>query len=57
MSHDQLCERDDALATYSGSFGPSKGCQCGSRAWAADPLPADFTPIYTQPKTPNQEGG
>ena len=57
MRHDSLCERGSTLSTYSGSFGPSKGFQCGSRAWAADPLPDDLTPIYTRPKTPGQEGG
>ena len=52
MRHDQLCERDTTVATYLGS-----GCRCASRAYDHDPLPADFTPIYAEPKTPGQEGG
>jgi len=52
MRHDQLCESGSALSAISGSFGPSRGCQCGSRAYAADPLPDDVTPIYAEPKTP-----
>ena len=58
MRHDGLCERDTTLATYSGSFGPSRGCQCASRAYKADPLPElDWTPIWAVQKTPGQEGG
>ena len=52
MLHDQLCERHNTLSYSSGLT-----CQCASRAWAADPLPDDLTPIYAEPKTPNQEGG
>ena len=52
MRHDQLCERNTGLATYLGS-----GCKCATRAYAADPLPDDVTPIYAEPKTPGQEGG
>jgi len=51
VKHDHLCERV-TLTTYLGS-----SCQCASRAYAADPLPDDVTPIYTEPKTPGQEGG
>jgi len=52
MLHDLLCERDPALSTYSGS-----GCKCASRAYAADPLPNEWTPIWAIQKTPGQEGG
>jgi len=46
VRHDQLCE-SGSLSAISGSFGPSKGCQCASRAYKADPLPDDATPIWT----------
>ena len=52
MRHDQLCESGSALSAISGSFGPSKGCKCGSRAYAADPLPDDVAPIYADQKPP-----
>jgi len=46
VRHDQLCE-SGSLSAISGSFGPSKGCQCASRAWERDPLLDDVTPIWT----------
>ena len=49
MLHDQQCER---VTSYEGLC-----CKCASRAYDADPLPDDYTPIYTERKTPNQEGG
>jgi len=52
MLHDQLCERVSFVSTYQGS-----GCQCASRAYKADPLPDDVTPIYAEQRTPGQEGG
>jgi len=55
MHHDALCEGNSLLA-ISGSFGPSKGCKCASRAYARDPLPDDVTPIYAERKMPGQEG-
>ena len=45
LLHDQLCEAG-TLSAISGSFGPSKGCQCASRAYQRDPLPDDLTPIW-----------
>jgi len=57
MRHDPLCERSSTLSAISGSFGPSKGCKCASRAYERDPLPDDVRPIYAEPKTPGQEGG
>ena len=47
MRHDELCERSSVLVTFLGT-----GCQCASRAYAADPLPDDVTPIYTDQKPP-----
>jgi len=50
---DGLCERVSTVP-YSGSFGPSKGCQCASRAYQRDPLPDDalsatnWTPIWAR---------
>jgi len=52
MRHDGLCERDSHAVTIFGL-----GCQCASRAYRADPLPDDVTPVYAEPKTPGQEGG
>jgi hypothetical protein len=51
MRHDQLCERVNS-STYQGS-----GCKCASRAYAADPLPNEWTPVWAIQKTPGQEGG
>jgi hypothetical protein len=63
MGHDLLCEtrqhfvdlhllgRQRDSTTYSGS------CKCASRAYKADPLPNDWTPIWAKAKTPGQEGG
>ena len=57
MRHDALCEGNSLLA-ISGSFGPSRGCKCASRAYLRDPLPEDdWTPIWAKAKTPGQEGG
>jgi hypothetical protein len=52
VRHDSQCELGTTLATYL-----SSGCKCAARAWERDPLPDDVTPIYTEPKTPGQEGG
>jgi hypothetical protein len=56
MLHDHLCEGNSLLA-ISGSFGPSKGCKCASRAYKRDPLPNEWTPVWAEKKTPGQEGG
>jgi hypothetical protein len=42
MLHDQSCERNDVVASYLGS-----GCRGASRAYEANPLPEDVTPIWT----------
>ena len=47
MRHDPSCERGSEATS---------GCRCASRAYSRDPLPDDVTPIYADPKTPNQEG-
>ena len=52
MLHDESCERDDVVPSIY-----SSGCKCASRAYAADPLPNDWTPIWAKAKTPSQEGG
>jgi hypothetical protein len=42
MVHDGLCERDNTVARWI-----CAGCQCASRAYKANPLPDDVTPIWT----------
>ena len=65
MRHDGMCERSSPVASIYGL-----GCRCGSRAYAANPLPNDWTPIWAKQErsqraymyaatvnTPSQEGG
>jgi len=52
MRHDESCERGDVVPSIY-----SSGCKCASRAYKADPLPDDVTPIYAELRTPGQEGG
>ena len=49
MKHDDQCERD--------KYHLCLACKCASRAYAADPLPNEWTPIWAIQKTPGQEGG
>ena len=42
MRHDQLCEHDPNATTAKGL-----SCECATRAYKADPLPDDVTPIWT----------
>jgi hypothetical protein len=41
MRHDGLCEHDPNATTAKGL-----SCECATRAYKADPLPDDVTPIW-----------